>query len=265
MKTIEEKMKNIENFYVYKITNLINNKYYIGKRKCNCNITDDTYMGSGIAIQQALKKYGKDNFKKEILAVVESEEKAFEMEADLLTTEHVNDPFCYNLREGGLGGWSHAEDTKKIISEKLKGRHLEDEHIEKLSKSSKGKPKSESHKENIRQANIGKTYSEETKQKISNTLTGRKRLDRTNDDIRHAKIGEAHKGRKYVTNTKTQKVLKVLPEDVQKYLNEGWELGRLIEDAQKNKKKPTAECPHCKVTMSKSNLSRHIKSKHKNV
>jgi len=261
-------MKNIENFYVYKITNLINNKYYIGKRKCNCDIEDDTYMGSGINIINAIKKYGKDNFKKEILAVLETEEKAFEKEAELLTTEHINDPYCYNIKEGGLGGWTHGEDTRKIISEKRIASENSVNRIEgskKISNKLKGKPKSEAHKEKIRQANIGKTYSEETKQKISNTLTGRKRLDRTNDDVRHAKIGEAHKGRKYVTNIETQKVLKVLPEELQEYLNDGWELGRLIEDPQKNKKQPTAECPHCKVTMSKSNLSRHIKSKHKNV
>jgi len=255
-------MNNIENFYIYKITNLINNKYYIGKRKCNCDISEDNYMGSGSAISFAIEKHGIENFKKEIIEIVESEKQAYEIEAALVTSEQVNDQNCYNLMPGGKG--FSNDETNPSIKNKGNDKYWSDLGT-KISKKLTGKQKSESHKENISKANIGKSISEETKQKISDTLTGRKRIDRTNDEVRHAKIGEAHKGRKYVTNTKTQKVLKVLPEDVQKYLNEGWELGRLIEDAQKNKKKPTAECPHCKVTMSKSNLSRHIKSKHKDV
>ena len=54
------------NHYVYEITNLINGMKYIGKRSCKCNIEDDRYMGSSFIVKNAIKKYGIENFKKEI-------------------------------------------------------------------------------------------------------------------------------------------------------------------------------------------------------
>ena len=52
---------------VYKVTNLIDGKIYIGKHKCSCS--NCVYYGSGIHISKAIKKYGKKNFAKEILAI----------------------------------------------------------------------------------------------------------------------------------------------------------------------------------------------------
>lgn len=49
--------------YIYKTTNLINGKIYIGQNSTN----DEKYLGSGSILQLAIKKYGKENFKKEIL------------------------------------------------------------------------------------------------------------------------------------------------------------------------------------------------------
>ena len=65
-------------FGIYKITNLTNGKMYIGK-----HITsdlDDGYMGSGIVIKNAIKKYGRENFRKEWLMFCEDEEEMNYME-----------------------------------------------------------------------------------------------------------------------------------------------------------------------------------------
>lgn len=94
-------------FYtIYKITNNINNKYYIGKHITN-NI-DDSYMGSGKAIKAAIKKYGRGAFKKEILHVFDNEEDMSVMEKRLVCV--CND--SYNLTEGGKGGFGYIQRNR---------------------------------------------------------------------------------------------------------------------------------------------------------
>ena len=65
-------------YSVYKVTNILNGKYYIGvhKSKDPC----DSYMGSGKAIKEAIKKYGKENFVKEMLLLTFDKENAYEVE-----------------------------------------------------------------------------------------------------------------------------------------------------------------------------------------
>lgn len=55
--------------FIYITTNLINGKKYIGKRKCTFNEYDDSYLGSGKLLLQAVEKYGKSNFSREIKCV----------------------------------------------------------------------------------------------------------------------------------------------------------------------------------------------------
>lgn len=87
--------------YVYKITNKLNNKFYIGvHRTSNLN---DGYMGSGNAIQRSIKKYGIENFLKEILYFFDTIEEAYECESKIVTEELVKNRKCYNLKPGGYG------------------------------------------------------------------------------------------------------------------------------------------------------------------
>lgn len=99
--------------YVYKITNKINGKFYIGK-KSSKNI-DDNYYGSGVVIRQAIKKYGIDNFQKEILKTFNTSEEAFLYESTLVTTDLINDKNCYNQVTGGelTGGVVFSEEAKR--------------------------------------------------------------------------------------------------------------------------------------------------------
>lgn len=90
------------NYYVYEITNNINGKKYIGKRKCSCKIEDDCYMGSGAALSLAKKKYGSHNFSKRIIEVCNSEEEAYKREEHWINHfDAVNSNEYYNLIEGG--------------------------------------------------------------------------------------------------------------------------------------------------------------------
>jgi len=93
-------------YYVYKVTNKINNKYYIGKHKNN-KPYDNSYMGSGKLIIAAINKYGKDSFTKEILAIFDTDEEAAKFEQFLVTKDEVSSNQCYNMHEGGSGGFAH--------------------------------------------------------------------------------------------------------------------------------------------------------------
>ena len=56
-------------YIVYLTTNLVNNKTYVGKHRVVGDLFDDEYIGSGSIMLSAIKKYGKNNFKKDILAI----------------------------------------------------------------------------------------------------------------------------------------------------------------------------------------------------
>jgi hypothetical protein len=86
---------------IYKVTNLINGKIYIGKHSTN-NIHDN-YLGSGTALLSAVDKYGKENFKKEILSYHSTSEEALIEEALLVTPDFILRSDTYNIVVGGGG------------------------------------------------------------------------------------------------------------------------------------------------------------------
>ena len=87
--------------YFYKITNNINNHFYYGVH-CTNNL-DDGYMGSGTRLKYAYKKYGMENFSKEILKFFDTIQEAYEYEAEVVNESLVHDPNCYNITCGGEG------------------------------------------------------------------------------------------------------------------------------------------------------------------
>ena len=96
-------------YTIYQITNVINGKIYIGKHQTN-NINDG-YMGSGKNLKRAIKKYGIDNFVKDILYVFDSEEKMNYKEAELVTEEFCLREDTYNICVGGKGGFSYINNN----------------------------------------------------------------------------------------------------------------------------------------------------------
>lgn len=96
---------------VYKITNLINQKIYIGAHSTT-DINDD-YMGSGNAILNAIKKHGLENFRKEIIFVYDTSEEMYSKEKEIVTEEFCNRDDNYNIRIGGIGGFNHYNGTDK--------------------------------------------------------------------------------------------------------------------------------------------------------
>lgn len=114
---------NFKYYFTYKVTNIINNKYYLGMH-CTNNL-DDGYIGSGVVINKAIRKYGKDNFKREILSFYNSCTELVDAEINLITEEVTRDPMSYNMTIGGTGGpifkgRKHSEETRKKLSKRAK-------------------------------------------------------------------------------------------------------------------------------------------------
>lgn len=176
-------------FYtIYKITNQIDGKFYIGSHKTKD--LNDSYMGSGKYLIHAQKKYGIENFKKEILFVFETADEMYAKEAEIVNEDFLATENTYNLKIGGHGGWdylndkdkfdnpTHRRDHMKMMSDE--GKEARQKKLAELHKDPgwKSEFKKKSRESQIRRVNspeyvpgfLGKTHTEETKKKMSDSL-----------------------------------------------------------------------------------------------
>lgn len=173
---------------IYKITNLINGKVYIGQSldihtRWNTHKNKNTW-GKNQAIYKAFKKYGIENFEFSIIELCDEKELN---EKEIFYIE-LYDSFNkgYNMTLGGKSvcGYQHTEETKKKLSENRKGKYTginnprygikhTEESKKKMSIHSKGKnkniPRSEEVKQKISKTKMNHKHTEETKNKISKT------------------------------------------------------------------------------------------------
>ena len=131
---------------IYKTTNLINGKIYVGQDSKN----NPNYLGSGKYINKSINKYSKENFKKEILCECNSKEELNEKEIYWIKELNSKVPNGYNLTDGGEGVFNPCDETRnkmsKLASKKIGdknpffNKHHSKESIEKMSKIKLGKP-----------------------------------------------------------------------------------------------------------------------------
>jgi group I intron endonuclease len=154
---------------IYLITNLINGKKYIGMDTKN----NSKYLGSGNLITKAIKKYGRENFKKEILEVCFTIDELEKRETYWIEYFNaLNDENFYNLadvRKRGKNPFKNkTKEELKTIFNKIKSK----ERNEKIGKAN-SKPKPKGFGEKISNINKGRKKSEESKLKQSIKLKGR--------------------------------------------------------------------------------------------
>ena len=173
-------------YKIYLITNIENAKKYVGITKFSLNERFSQHIKRGFLLTEAIQKYGCQNFSIDLIEEVESAERAYELEQYYIREYNTKVPNGYNLTDGGDGifGWEATEEYRKECSERAKKLHKEkkvgmygkkhsDETKKKMSDSLKGnrncsgRKLSEYSKQKIREKHLGKTLSEETKQKIS--------------------------------------------------------------------------------------------------
>lgn len=152
--------------YTYKISNTLNGKYYIGKsilpeKRWNDHLsiarTGKLKDGTFQALHAAIKKYKQENFLFIILNEHMSEQEALLEEKLLIKLAKDNGDKIYNLTDGGEGvsGYKHTSETRKILSEKAKGRIISDETKLKQSKTMTGRIRSEQHCNSISKVKTG--------------------------------------------------------------------------------------------------------------
>jgi group I intron endonuclease len=101
-------------YYLYEVKNKINGKIYVGVHRTK-NL-DDGYMGSGRAINAAIKKYGLTNFEKQILEFFNNAKDMYDKEKQIVNDTFLSDPNTYNIRRGGHGGFDHINKDKDLIT-----------------------------------------------------------------------------------------------------------------------------------------------------
>ena len=218
-----------KHYLVYKTTNLVNGKIYIGKHETN-NL-DDGYLGSGNLLKRAIEKYGEENFKREVLFECSSREEMNAKEAELVNEEFLKRDDVYNLKQGGEGGWDYCNTpehhnnigncrntgfTQLIREGRNPGRETidaynDEERKEYCHRISTGLKKKWS---TCTFPWVGRKHSEETKKKIG--------------ERNKCMVGEKNSsfGTVWIYNESLKQNKKVKKEDAESFLKQGWKFGR---------------------------------------
>jgi hypothetical protein len=208
-------------YIIYKTTNTVNGKVYIGKHKTKD--LNDGYLGSGKLLCRAIEKYGIDNFAREIVHLCKTEEDMNAKEREIVTEDFCLREDTYNLCVGGHGGFSYINRLGMNYTYK-KNKNISPfgtpEFIKKHKKdflrgSKKG---SQKRTELVKQGIInpktflGKTHTEETKNKMSLSKKG-KAVGNKNSQY----------GTMWITDGKENKKIKK-----ESLIPEGWYKGRKV-------------------------------------
>jgi hypothetical protein len=209
--------KNKKYHYIYKTINLINGMHYIGMHSTN-NL-EDNYLGSGVWLWRAIRKYGRENFKKDILEFCDDRKSLIEREKKIITEEELKNSFCMNLKPGGSGGIcneDHARKLKEGASKWQKEIWKDDKYRAKIT-DALSRYRAENHK-------LGKIKHPD--------WSGKKHSKKTKDKMRksHEGMGKGNAnsqfGTCWITNGIENK--KIKKEELDSYICDGWYKGRII-------------------------------------
>ncbi len=246
-------------FYtIYRVRNNINNKEYTGQHTI-LNL-DDGYMGSGLHLKYAMKKYGVENFTKTILFLCDSYDEMNNIEKLIVNLDYVNKENTYNINEGGHNG---KRGQAAIIKQKQTWNNKTKEEINMISKKCQLTMSLKSQEEinmiNKKRSETlkAKTAQEKEDCKLKQYLAWGKRTEEQKIETSKEKsesLKISHKNR-----TSEQKKHKA-QEQSKTYYNESEEIKRIraqkISDSLKDRSKEDKKVHYDKVSKSNSGIQK---------
>ena len=209
------KKEKVRYYFLYKTTNKMNGKFYIGVH--STIKMNDGYLGSGKRLRYSMRKYGKENFEIDILEFFNSRELMFEAERNLVNTDLIKNELCMNLKEGGIGGWTKEQQIENANRSNIKKKELRDNNpewreLERLRNSENMRKSYESGDREKKQPMdwTGKRHKKETIQKMKKS----KNVGKLNSQY----------GTKWIN--KDDVIKKIKENELEYYLNNGWVQGR---------------------------------------
>ena len=237
--------------YIYETTNIVNGMKYIGKHKAT-TFEGTKYLGSGKALRNAIKKYGRENFIVKLIEECNTETELIEREIYYINQRNaVKDRNYYNIIYDSSGGdviqflpferqqqihkdhsimmqsFRHSEESKQLMSRQRKGHPVSAETKQRISLSNMGKRKGRTETAETKQkhsiARLGYKMDSETKQKISQSNKG-KRLGIKASAETIAKLKESHRGLRWMSNQ--FETIRVPEQECKTYLAMGYKMQR---------------------------------------
>ena len=190
----------------------------------------DNYLGSGKLFKRAVKKYGEENFIKEVLFIFDTAEEMFAKEKEIVNKLFIESNNTYNIMEGGRGSFSHINESGKnlygqngdinhggknlLIGNKLKLFLLEHGLLDKWKENVSYALKEKWKRDGFHWT--GRKHKDESKKKIG------EKLKLAQSGAKNSQYGTC-----WVYHSKTNKNLKIKKEELQTYLTNGYTKGRV--------------------------------------
>lgn len=242
--------------YIYKITNIQNNKIYIGKTKYSIYNRFESHIRAAFKSNRkyyfynAIRKYGKDNFKIDLIEECDNSILSEREKYWISFYNSIDKSIGYNSTLGGEGGdtftYQSKERQKEISAKKsqsMTGKSRKPLTIEQRKRISEGhlgqvawnKGLTKETDERIKQISESLKHTNNYKRSHGIIISTGKAKTEEKENLRRQKISRGMKGirngvgnrslkgQKWIHKDKERKT--VLEKDLEEYLNNGWELG----------------------------------------
>ena len=178
-----------KNYIVYKTINKFSGLVYIGVH----NNSNSSYLGSGMLLNKAIKKYGVENFHRLTLFKNLTAKEAYTIEKNIVTEAFIKSKRTYNIKVGGYGGYEYIHNSSKLRQKAIDNSRTEEAILKRTN----------SFKKTLETKRKDQVYNDRyVKQNISNFSGKQCKYDELPEQIklsRNTKISNALKGNKNST------------------------------------------------------------------